>query len=103
VTKTLPRPSDRLVTFEGETFYAEVKSTTHERLFPFSLLRPTQSGYATMILAAGGRYDIFVHSLFHDRWYRVPYAAVKAAVKEGRGSFRWDELEPYTWSFPVAV
>lgn len=95
------QPSDRLVTFEGETFYAEIKSTVHPTLFQFSLLRPTQGGYATMIRAAGGCYDIFVHSLAHDRWFRVPYAAVKTAVGEGRSSLRWEELGPFSWTFPI--
>jgi penicillin-binding protein-related factor A (putative recombinase) len=97
------QPSDRIVTFDGETFYAEVKSTIEERRFPFSLLRATQGAYARMIVAAGGRYDIFLHSLAHDRWYRVPYAVVKAVSEAGTKSMTWAELEPYSWSFPAVV
>lgn len=99
VTYIPPQPCDRLITFEGETFFAEVKSTVDKNRFHASLIRATQRGFAGQILAAGGRYDIFVHSIAHDRWYRVPYQALE--VTTGRASMTWAELQPFAWELPA--
>lgn len=96
------QPADRLLCVDGETCLAEVKSTVDPRKFSFSLLRPTQSAHAKMILAAGGRYDVFIHSLAHDRWYRVSYAAIRAQRDLGQGSMSWEMLSPLEWKLPHA-
>lgn len=99
-TQIEAQPSDRIVTHAGRTFYAEIKSTIDEARFEFSLLRKTQSAHAAGVLAAGGTYDVFVHALAYDRWYRVPYQAIQLAKGAGRGSIPWVDLTPYAWSFP---
>ena len=93
------QPSDRLVTYQGKTFYAEIKSTWDETCFQFSLLRPTQGAYAAAIIAAGGVYDVFIHALATDLWYRVPYPVIKAAPQK---HLKWQELSKYLWSFPTS-
>lgn len=100
-TNTGNQPSDRLLTFEGQTIYAEIKSTVDERNFPFSLLRTTQGAYAAGVIAAGGTYDVFVHALAYGRWYRVPYALIRDTKAAGRASLSWLELAPYAWRFPT--
>ena len=93
------QPSDYVVTLHGNTFYAEVKSTVHEKLFQFSLLRTSQSGAAIMILGAGGEYWIFLHHLLTGNWYRIPYRVVFDAKQNGRASLSWIELEDYLYDF----
>lgn len=99
-TNTGAQPSDRLLTFKGVTSYAEIKSSVHED-FSFSLLRPTQTAYATGVIAAGGIYDVYFHSLPTNRWFRIPYQVIRDAKKAGRGSLKISELEPYAWTFPT--
>lgn len=94
------QPSDRLLTYQGVISYAEIKSTTDPDTFSFGLLRKTQSAYAAFILGAGGPYDVYLHRLAFDRWYRIPYAVIKAAKEAGRGSFKFTELESFTWQLP---
>ena len=97
------QPSDRLVTFRGVTWFAEVKSTVHETRFDFSLLRTTQGAYAAMIIAAGGVYYAYVHRLATDVWYRLSYQEIQAVKDAGRASLRWDELEGNRWNFPATT
>jgi penicillin-binding protein-related factor A (putative recombinase) len=92
------KPSDRLVTFEGETFYAEVKSTIDPRRFGFNKIRKTQRGYAKQITAAGGRYDFYIHSLHLDQWFRVPAQVILTTEAK---SLSWEELKPYETSLCV--
>lgn len=57
---SLPRqPSDYLVVFKGQTFFAEVKATEQEK---FSLSRIEPAQWAAMMKAkvAGGRYYVFI-------------------------------------------
>jgi penicillin-binding protein-related factor A (putative recombinase) len=93
---TNSRPSDRIVTFNRETFYAEVKSTTDEKSFSFSNIQPYQRGWARQTIAAGGLYFFFIHALALDQWFRVPAQVVLDAPKK---SLRFDELTSYLW-FP---
>ena len=91
------QPSDYILTLDGLTSYAEVKSTGHKTSFAFSLLRPDQVGAAKQVTAAGGSYLIFVHSLVLDRWFCIPWSVIQLAKDEGRGSLAWDELAPLEW------
>lgn len=93
-----PMPSDYVVVLDGHTFFAEVKSTTHKTAFSFGLLRTKQSADATMIIGAGGTYDVFVHRVETNEWFRFSYALVAAAKARGRASLQWSELEPYRWT-----
>jgi penicillin-binding protein-related factor A (putative recombinase) len=97
VGEARPAPADYLVTVDGETFYAEVKSTEHETRFAFSLLRTVQSAIAKQVLAAGGDYCLYIHSLHLNQWFKVPYSQVKSSPKK---SLTWEELLP--WRVTIA-
>jgi penicillin-binding protein-related factor A (putative recombinase) len=97
---TRATPSDYIVTFGGETFYAEVKSTQEKTSFPFALLKKGQQAAAPQVLAAGGGYLVFVHSLTNNTWYRIPYAVIQAVKDAGRSSITWSELETLKWKPP---
>lgn len=89
------QPSDRLVTFEGVTFFAEVKSTKEPVSFPFGIIKASQHGYAQMTTAAGGHYFVFVKSLVLNRWFKIPYSAIAAAPGS---SIKWTDLETMSWN-----
>jgi hypothetical protein len=91
IGKSRAMPSDRIVTYNGETFFAEVKSTVDDR-FKRSLLRKTQSAMAKQIIAAGGKYLVYVKSLGLNRWFVMPYDFAWA-----RPSYLWHELEQFRW------
>lgn len=91
------QPSDRLLTYKGVISYAEIKSTIDPEKFSFSLLRKTQSAYAAFILAAGGPYDVYLHRLAEDRWYKIPYSVIQNAPQK---HIKWPDLEAYAWTFP---
>jgi hypothetical protein len=95
IGKSRAMPSDRLVTYKGETFYAEVKSTVDDR-FKKSLLRKTQSAMAKQIMAAGGKYLVYVKSLMLNRWFVMSYDFASA-----RPSYLWTDLESHRWIFPT--
>lgn len=94
------QPSDRLITFQGVTWYAEVKSTIDEKRFNFSLLRTTQGSYAAQVEAAGGMYLVYIHSIATDIWYCVPYSTIRWAKENNKSSFTWQELSTYLWEAP---
>ena len=81
------QPADRMVTCDGEMFYAEIKSSvsSYDR-FDFSLLRPKQSAQATMVLAAGGRYFVFYHHILTDEWFCIPYLMIALVKDQGKSS-----------------
>lgn len=89
------QPADWVVTENGETYYAEVKSTTNKTSFPFSLITTNEEKSAKMQLAAGGKYMFFIHSLEKQQWFKVPASIV---LSHNKRSFKWDELIPYRWS-----
>jgi len=90
--KVKAQPSDYIVTLDGETFFAEVKSSMEEISFPFSNIRPTQVGFARQILAAKGKYFFFILRTRTGEWFRVP---AKAILDHDKQSFKWTELQPY--------
>lgn len=100
-SNTGAQPSDRLLTFEGHTSFAEIKSSTDPDAFKFSLLRKGQGFAAAAAMAAGGAYDVYFHSLPTDRWFKIPYSVIRQAKDAGRGSFKISELEPFAWTFPT--
>lgn len=89
------QPGDFFVVENGETYLADVKSTSHETSFPFSLIKREQLAAARMIVAAGGRYFFMVHHLPTNEWFKLPAAAV---VNSPKKSLKWSELGPYRWS-----
>lgn len=90
------RPSDRIVTYLGETFYAEIKSTNDADKFSLSLIRPYQLGAAERQVNAGGKYYFFVHSIPRDCWFKIPAELVLQCEKR---SIRFDHIKEHQW-FP---
>ena len=92
-----PAPSDYVLVHSGRMSFAEVKSTQAKTSFPFSVLRTTQSAVATMVIAAGGTYDVFIHNINDDCWYRVPYQLIQSVKDSGRSSIPWEQLQDFKY------
>lgn len=92
-----PAPSDYVLVHEGRMSFAEVKSTQNKTSFPFSILRTTQSAVATMVIAAGGIYEVYVHNLIDDCWYRVPYQLIQSVKDSNKSSIPWSQLQDFKY------
>ena len=90
------KPCDFIVVTPEETIWSEVKSTEHETRFPFSMIRRGQIGFAKQIVAAGGRYIFFVHSLKLNRWFAIPAGHLLMIRKDGKKSLSWEEMEQFS-------
>lgn len=86
------QPSDRLVTYNGVTFYAEVKYTTDPVRFSFGLMKPGQHGHALRTILAGGEYRVYVKSAHTGLWYCIPYEVIRNHTAK---SLTWAELAPF--------
>lgn len=94
VGRARAQPSDYLLTYKGQTSYAEVKSCDNKTSFPMSYIRDVQHAAARQVIAAGGQYLVFIKRLEVGNWYCVPYQAFpQTDVK----SVKWETLAPYEW------
>lgn len=75
------KPSDFLLTIDGETSYAEVKSTVKPS-FTFSNIQPEQWRTAVKQTRAGGQYFFFVHFMTQERWFKLPARVIIDSVKK---------------------
>lgn len=88
------QPADYIVTDNGHTFYAEVKSCKDVVSFPHSNIRPYQMASARRIIKAGGDFCFFIKNLNTDTWYCVPAEVIVAAESK---STKWADIEIYRW------
>ncbi|GJE78124.1 Holliday junction resolvase RecU [Methylorubrum suomiense] len=87
-------PSDYICAVLGKMFFAEVKSTQHETLFEFKLLKVGQNAHGARITAAGGQYLVFVHRLATGDWYILPMNVIRDyETNNSRKSMAWTEME----------
>lgn len=94
-------PADYLLVHNGQTEFAEVKSTQNATSFPFSLLQVGQTAAAAMAIAAGGSYFVYAHRLSTDEWFRFPYALVVQTKALGKASIPWNALKEHAWTTPM--
>lgn len=89
----LPRsPSDFVITCDGKTLYAEVKSTVSEQGLSSSLFRQ-QEARRDRVLNCGGEYVYFVYSDAFKIWYRINGKIVKENPNR-----KWKDLADLVWS-----
>lgn len=91
--KAPEQPADRLVTLNGQMFYAEIKSVSKGTSFPFGMIKPNQLRASKLALLAGGNYLFMVHDLQSDIFYRVPASLVLSTQEAGKQSLKWSEME----------
>lgn len=88
------QPSDFIVVVEGQTFFAEVKSSQDEVSFHFSNIQKGQLAASRRATMAGGVYLFFIKSEFHNQWFCLPAALVNTTLRSKK-SLKWTELEAY--------
>lgn len=91
--KAPEQPADRLVTLDGHTFYAEIKSVSKGNSFPFSMIKTNQLRAGKLASLAGGTYLFMVHDLQTDTFYKVPASLVLETQGAGKQSLKWSEME----------
>lgn len=92
------KPSDFIVSVNGETFYAEVKSISEKDRFNFQDIQPAQWRSATRATRAGGKYFFFLHFKAFNRWFKVPAAVILNSEKK---SITMREVEGMEVFFPA--
>jgi len=98
-----PQPSDYIIVIDGQTSFAEVKSTHDNNAFRFSLLRTKQSAAAEQIVKAGGSYFIFLHRVPTNEWYCIPYERIMEVKSAGKASISWSDLREDTWKISSSI
>ena len=96
------QPSDYLLACQGQTLFAEVKSTDNPAGFRLAQIAPHQLGSAERVVAAGGRYDFFIRRIHPTagRWFCVPAHVV---LSHSARTLRWADLEPYAFPIPTRL
>jgi hypothetical protein len=90
------KPSDFLVTEDGNIHYAEVKSCQSEVSFPFGNIEDGQRSAALRQVAVGGDYRFYLFSYGLGRWFIMTAARFADILQTGRKSAKFSELP--TWA-----
>lgn len=90
------QPSDYILTEDGLTRYAEVKSSSGLTSFAFSQFEDGQRSAMLKQTVAGGMYEVFIYSIAKMKWYRVPAGVILSQWKI-KASIKWTDLEEYVW------
>lgn len=92
------RPSDYLLTVQGQMAYVEVKSCANKTSFPFSNIRGSQWRSALKQTKAGGEYLFMIYSSEHNQWFRVPASVLIETKDNGKQSLAYKDIQAYRWS-----
>lgn len=92
---TEERPSDFLVTDNGHTFFAEVKSSQHETSFSLGNIQRGQWRCAIRTCAAGGSYFFYIKHEVTSIWYKVPAQFFISLFDDGIKSVKWQNISNY--------
>lgn len=79
---TTRKPSDFIVTHQGKTWYAEVKSISEKDRFSFSAIQPEQFRVASNVRRTGGEYIFYLHFIAFNRWFKVPAERILNSEKK---------------------
>lgn len=94
-------PSDYTVTLNGLMEYAEVKSISNKTTsFSFSHFTKAQVAGMKQQIAAHGAYNIYLHVLETNQWYKFSAGLVERIKGNGKKSVTLKELENYKWVLP---
>jgi penicillin-binding protein-related factor A (putative recombinase) len=89
------QPSDYMVIVKGDTFFAEVKSTSDDRAFHFGNIQKKQIASSRRIVKAGGSYLFFIKALSLDQWYCVPAQVIHNTIANNTKHLKCAQLEEY--------
>ncbi len=88
-----PAPSDYYITYAGQPWLVEVKSSLDPVRFPWKNISGKQLGYSKRYIHAGWKSLFPIHRKELDVWYFVPFEFIWAHIKTGKASAKWDELD----------
>lgn len=91
-----PKPSDFLVTEDGNIHFAEVKSVQSATSFPFANIERGQKSAALRQALAGGDYRFYLFSFGLGQWFIMRAAQFAAARDAGKASIKFKDLP--TWA-----
>ena len=89
------QPADFVVCLKGKMFYAEVKSSANNTLFPLSAIRDSQMASAKATVAHKCIYLFYIYSAYNDLWYEVPAGFLLDLVTKGDKSIPWKDLDKF--------
>jgi penicillin-binding protein-related factor A (putative recombinase) len=92
------KPSDYIVTYRGQTFYAEVKSVEKDPRFSFDKVQSGQWQRAVGVTAAGGRYLFFIYFGGVNQWFKVPASRLLELYHAGKKSANMKDLGGLEWT-----
>ena len=90
-----PKPSDFLVTEDGATHFAEVKSTQNAKRFPFSQIEDGQRSACLRHTAAGGVYTFYIFTYGLGKWFKLPGFLFAQLLEDGAASVSFEELSEW--------
>jgi penicillin-binding protein-related factor A (putative recombinase) len=94
---TKARPSDYLVTSDGVTFFAEVKSNSDAVSFALSGIQIGQWNCCRRVVAAKGGYFFFIRNENDGQWYRIPAIFFVTLQDSNVKSVKWSLIEEFKW------
>lgn len=90
-----PKPSDFIVTEDGNIHYAEVKSVQSAVSFPFSNLEDGQRSAALRQAAAGGDYRFYLFSYGLGKWFVMSCQQLRTSLDSGVKSIKFKDLQEW--------
>lgn len=91
------RPSDYLLTDNGQTSYVEVKSCSNKTSFPFSNIQGSQWRTAIQQVRAKGPYYFVIYSAEQKSWFKVPATVLVETREAGKKSLAYKDIQAYRW------
>jgi penicillin-binding protein-related factor A (putative recombinase) len=90
-----PKPSDFLVTEEGNIFFAEVKSVQSTTSFPFGNIEHGQKSAARRQVLVGGDYRFYLFTYGLGKWFVMPATVYANHLAAGKASVKFKDLEEW--------
>ncbi len=88
-----PAPSDYYITYDGQPWLVEVKSSVDPIRFPWKNISGKQLGFSKRYIHAGWESIFPIHRVELGVWYFVPFKFIWAQMKGGKSSIKWDLLD----------
>lgn len=87
-----PKPSDFLITEDGNIHYAEVKSVQSATSFPFANIERGQRLASLRQVQVGGDYRFYLFSYGLGQWFLMHATQFAKALDEGKASLKFKDL-----------
>ena len=89
------QPADFVVCWKGEMFYAEIKSSANNTVFPLAGIRQSQRASAKETTLQNCIYIFYIYSAYNDLWYEVQAQFILDLIMNGSKSIPWKDLDNF--------